>query len=56
VVVAKSETNRIDGRLDESYISVPVFKYDQDTRVAAAKMLGEKSGSSKAGRMTLRAT
>ncbi|MEJ0091264.1 MAG: zinc-dependent metalloprotease [Limisphaerales bacterium] len=47
VVMARSETNRIDGKLDQSYISVPVFKYDQDTRVAAAKMLGEKSGSFK---------
>ncbi|MEI9864126.1 MAG: zinc-dependent metalloprotease [Limisphaerales bacterium] len=47
VVVAKSETNRIEGKLEESYIAVPVFKYDQDTRVAAAKMLGEKSGSFK---------
>ncbi len=47
MIVAKSETNRLDGKLDQSYVSVPLFKYDQDTRVAAAKMLGEKNGSFK---------
>jgi hypothetical protein len=45
VVTARDETNRIEGRLDQSYVAVPVFKYDQDTRVAAAKMLNEKTGS-----------
>ena len=47
VVTARDETNRIGGKLEESYVAVPVFKYDQDTRVAAAKMLGEKGGSFK---------
>jgi hypothetical protein len=45
VVLAKNETNRISGRVDKSYVEVPVFKYDQDTRMAAAKMLNEKTGS-----------
>jgi len=45
VVTAKNETNRISGRVDKSYVEVPVFKYDQDTRMAAAKMLNEKTGS-----------
>ena len=47
VVTAKSETNRISGKLDKSYVQVPVFKYDQDARLAAAKMLNEKAGSFK---------
>jgi hypothetical protein len=47
VVTARDETNRIDGKLDQSYVAVPVFKYDQDTRVAAAKALNEKTGSFK---------
>jgi hypothetical protein len=47
VVTARDETNRIEGKLDQSYVAVPVFKYDQETRVAAAKMLNEKTGSFK---------
>ena len=41
------ETNRVSGKLDKSYVEVPAFKYDQETRVAAAKMLNEKTGSYK---------
>jgi hypothetical protein len=47
VVLAKDATNRIAGKLDQGYVEVPVFKYDQDTRLAAAKMLNEKTGSFK---------
>jgi hypothetical protein len=47
VVTARDETNRIEGKLDQSYVAVPVFKYDQETRVAAVKMLNEKTGSFK---------
>jgi hypothetical protein len=47
VVMAKDETNRIAGRVDKSFVQVPVFKYDQDTRLAAAKSLNEKTGSFK---------
>jgi hypothetical protein len=47
VVMAKAETNRISGKVDKSYVEVPVFKYDQETRLAAAKMLNEKTGSFK---------
>jgi hypothetical protein len=47
VVTAKDETNRIDGKLDQSYVAVPVFKYDQETRLAAARMLNDKTGSFK---------
>jgi hypothetical protein len=47
VIIARDETNRIAGKVDKSYVEVPVFKYDQDTRLAAAKMLNEKTGSFK---------
>jgi hypothetical protein len=45
VITAQSDTNRIAGQEDKSYVQVPVYKYDQETRLAAAKMLGEKNGS-----------
>jgi hypothetical protein len=47
VITAKSETNRITGRVDKSYVEVPEYKYDQETRLAAAKALNEKTGSFK---------
>lgn len=47
VIMAKVETNRISGRVDKSYVEVPTYKYDQETRVAAAKALNEKTGSYK---------
>lgn len=47
VVTAKSETNRVTGKVDKSYVSVPEYKYDQATRLAAAKSLNEKTGSFK---------
>jgi hypothetical protein len=47
VITATDETNRIEGKLDQSYVAVPVFKYDQETRLAAAKALNEKTGSFK---------
>jgi hypothetical protein len=47
VITAQVETNRISGKVDKSYVQVPVFKYDQETRVAAAKALNEKTGSFK---------
>jgi hypothetical protein len=47
VVMATEETNRVSGKVDKSYVEVPSFKYDQETRVSAAKALGEKTGSYK---------
>jgi hypothetical protein len=47
VILARVETNRISGKVDKSYVSVPQFKYDFDVRLAAAKMLNEKTGSFK---------
>jgi hypothetical protein len=47
VITAKNETNRISGRVDKSFVSVPEYKYDHATRLAAAKTLNEKTGSFK---------
>jgi hypothetical protein len=47
VVVTRSETNYIEGHLDKTPIKVLDFKYDYETRLAAAKMLNEKTGSFK---------
>jgi hypothetical protein len=47
VVLTKEDNKRIEGRVDKSYVEVPVYKYDQETRLAAAKMLNEKTGSFK---------
>ncbi|HEY3864334.1 MAG TPA: zinc-dependent metalloprotease [Verrucomicrobiae bacterium] len=47
VITAQDETNRIEGKLDKATVSVPKFKYDQATRVEAAKMLAPNAGSYK---------
>ena len=53
VVMAKSDagstndTRRVAGKLDKGLVEVVDFKYDLDTRLAAAKMLNEKTGSFK---------
>ena len=47
VVMAKDETNRISGKLDAGRVEVTEFNYDQETRLAAAKALNEKTGSFK---------
>lgn len=47
IIMTKVDTNRISGKVDKSYVEVPAFKYDQETRVAAAKALNEKTGSYK---------
>jgi len=47
VIMAKADTNRVDGKVDRSYVQVVEFKYDQETRLAAARFLGDKSGSFK---------
>ena len=47
VITAREETNRISGKVDKSYVEVPVYKYKQETRLAAAKALNEKTGSFK---------
>lgn len=47
VVISKLETNRIRGKVDKSFVEVPQFKYEHETRLAAAKTLNEKTGSFK---------
>jgi len=47
VITTETKTNRISGTVDKSHVQVPEFTYDQETRVAAAKMLNEKTGSFK---------
>jgi hypothetical protein len=47
VVMAKDETNHISGKLDAGRVEVMEFKYDQETRLAAAKALNERTGSFK---------
>ncbi|MFM8360781.1 MAG: hypothetical protein ACKOET_19700, partial [Verrucomicrobiota bacterium] len=45
VVVARDESTRLKGRVDKSHVKVVDFKYDHDTRMAAAKALNDKTGS-----------
>jgi hypothetical protein len=47
VIITKAETNRISGQVDKGYVTVPQFKYEFETRLAAAKMLNENTGSFK---------
>lgn len=45
VVTARDETKRVKGRVDKSNVEVVEFKFEQDTRIAAAKALSDKTGS-----------
>lgn len=45
VITAKHETERIKGKVDKSHVEVVEFKYEQETRLAAAKALNDKTGS-----------
>jgi len=47
VVTAQDETNKIEGKEDKQNVSVSQFKYDQETRLEAARMLGPNTGSYK---------
>ena len=47
VITARVDTNRISGKVDKGYVEVAQFKYEFETRLAAAKMLNEKTGSFK---------
>ncbi len=44
VITSKDDTNRLDGKLDKGYVQVVEFKYDQETRLAAARALDDKTG------------
>ena len=45
VILAKDEETRIRGKVDKSLVEVVTFKYDDETRLAAAKALNDKTGS-----------
>lgn len=47
VITAKEDSKRLDGKIDKGYVQVVEYKYDQETRVAAAKALDDKTGSFK---------
>ncbi|HTI68334.1 MAG TPA: zinc-dependent metalloprotease [Candidatus Limnocylindria bacterium] len=48
VVLATDDSKRLKGKVDKSFVEVVKFKYDQETRLAAAKMLNDKTGSFRA--------
>ncbi len=45
VLSAKDETRQIKGKVDKSKVEVVDFRYDHETRMAAAKALNDKTGS-----------
>jgi hypothetical protein len=47
VITAKEDDKKVEGKVDKGYVEVSNFKYDQDTRLAAAKALDDKTGSFK---------
>jgi hypothetical protein len=47
VITSKEDSKRLDGKVDKGYVQVVEYRYDQDTRVAAAKALDDKTGSFK---------
>ena len=47
VVLTTDDDKRIEGKVDKSYVEAPEFKYDHATRLAAARMLTDKTGSFK---------
>ncbi len=47
VVMARDETRQIQGKVDKANVTVTAFKYDQETRLAAVRMLNERTGSYK---------
>ncbi|MFM8420292.1 MAG: hypothetical protein ACKOEQ_09230 [Verrucomicrobiota bacterium] len=47
-MLAKEDSKRIRGKIDRAYVEVADFKYEQETRLAAAKALNDKTGSYRA--------
>ena len=47
VIMAKEDDKRLQGKVDKGFVEVVSFKYDQDTRLAAAKALDDRTGSFK---------
>jgi len=47
VITAKEDTKRLEGKVDKGYVGVLEYKYNQETRMAAARALDDKTGSFK---------
>jgi len=47
VITAREDDKKVEGKVDKGYVEVSNFKYDQETRLAAAKALDDKTGSFK---------
>ncbi len=45
ILLAKDETKRLKGKVDKSMVEVVDFKFDHETRMAAAKALNDRIGS-----------
>lgn len=45
ILTAKDDTKRLKGKVDKSIVEVVDYKYDHETRLAAAKALNDRSGS-----------
>ena len=45
VLTAKDKKERIRGKVDKAFVEVEDFKYERETRLAAAKALNDKTGS-----------
>lgn len=45
ILTAKDDTRRLKGKVDKSIVEVVDYKFDHETRIAAAKALNDKAGS-----------
>ncbi|MCX6870746.1 MAG: zinc-dependent metalloprotease [Verrucomicrobia bacterium] len=45
VLTAKDESKRLKGKVDKSFVEVVDFRYEPEVRMAAAKMLNDKTGT-----------
>ncbi|GIW90384.1 MAG: hypothetical protein KatS3mg109_0816 [Pirellulaceae bacterium] len=45
IILTKDETKTRQGKLNKSTVLVPEFRYDEETRLAAAQMLSDTAGS-----------
>ena len=45
VIMAEDDSKHLKGKVDKSNVEVVQFKYDRETRTAAAQMLNDKTGS-----------
>lgn len=45
ILTAKDDTKRLKGKVDKGLVEIIDFKYDHDTRLAAAKALNDKVGT-----------